>query len=53
MYPKNMTENPPLNTSYTYTGREQDKESGFYYYRARFYDPNAGRFLQIVIEDMV
>ncbi len=29
-----------------YTGREQDKESGFYYYRARFYDPNTGRFLQ-------
>ena len=41
-----VTENPPLNTSYTYTGREQDKESGFYYYRARYYDPNTGRFLQ-------
>ncbi len=41
-----VTENPPLNTSYTYTGREKDKESGLYYYRARFYDPNTGRFLQ-------
>ncbi len=24
----------------------KDKESGFYYYRVRFYDPNTGRFLQ-------
>jgi RHS repeat-associated protein len=31
---------------YTYTGREFDSESGLYYYRARFYDPTTGRFLQ-------
>jgi RHS repeat-associated protein len=31
--------------SYTYTGREWDKESGLYYYRARYYDPMEGRFL--------
>ena len=31
---------------YTYTGREFDSESGLYYYRARYYDPNSGRFLQ-------
>ena len=31
---------------YTYTGREQDPESGLYYYRARYYDPATGRFLQ-------
>ncbi|MCZ6789325.1 MAG: hypothetical protein O7D33_05215 [Chloroflexi bacterium] len=31
---------------YTYTGREFDTESGLYYYRARYYDPNVGRFLQ-------
>ncbi len=31
---------------YTYTGREWDAESGLYYYRARHYDPRAGRFLQ-------
>ena len=30
---------------YTYTGREWDKETGFYYYRARYYDPMAGRFI--------
>ncbi|NGZ04520.1 MAG: hypothetical protein CV090_15875, partial [Nitrospira sp. WS238] len=31
---------------YTYTGREIDSESGLYYYRARYYDPVTGRFLQ-------
>ena len=28
-----------------YTGREQDAESGLYYYRARYYDPELGRFI--------
>uniref|UniRef100_A0A831UGN7 RHS repeat protein n=1 Tax=Geobacter metallireducens TaxID=28232 RepID=A0A831UGN7_GEOME len=32
--------------SYTYTGREWDKETGLYYYRARYYDPIEGRFIQ-------
>jgi len=31
---------------YTYTGREFDAETGFYYYRARAYDPRPGRFVQ-------
>ena len=30
---------------YGYTGREPD-ETGFIYYRARFYDPGIGRFIQ-------
>lgn len=30
---------------FTYTGRELDAESGMYYYRARYYDPQAGRFI--------
>ena len=30
---------------YTYTGREWDKETGLYYYRARYYDPVVGRFI--------
>jgi RHS repeat-associated protein len=30
---------------FTFTGREYDSESGFYYYRARYYDPKAGRFI--------
>jgi RHS repeat-associated protein len=31
--------------SYTYTGREWDRETGQYYYRARYYDPMEGRFI--------
>ena len=30
---------------FTYTARESDTETGLYYYRARYYDPNVGRFL--------
>jgi len=32
---------------YGYTGKEQDTESGLYYYGARYYDPEIGRFIQI------
>lgn len=32
-------------TRYGYTGRERDADTGLYYYRARWYDPQAGRFL--------
>jgi RHS repeat-associated protein len=28
-----------------YTGRDFDQETGLYYYRARYYDPQEGRFL--------
>lgn len=35
-----------LANPYTYTGREFDPETGLYYYRARYYDPSIGRFLQ-------
>ncbi|MCB1192804.1 MAG: hypothetical protein H7A23_23450 [Leptospiraceae bacterium] len=39
---------------YKYTGQEEDtsaslsagKEIGLYYYKARYYDPKTGRFLQ-------
>ncbi|MEN6374978.1 MAG: RHS repeat-associated core domain-containing protein, partial [Smithella sp.] len=30
---------------YTYTAREYDYETGLYFYRARYYDPKAGRFI--------
>ncbi len=30
---------------FTYTGREFDAESGLYFYRARYYDPETGRFI--------
>ncbi|MFT6462947.1 MAG: RHS repeat-associated protein, partial [Maricaulis maris] len=39
----------PLNTSgnpFRYTGRRYDPESELYYYRARYYLPEIGRFLQ-------
>ena len=32
-------------TRYTYTGRERDPDTGLVYYRARFYDPQLGRFI--------
>jgi RHS repeat-associated protein len=32
-------------TRYGYTGRERDPDTGMLYYRARFYDPQVGRFL--------
>ena len=31
--------------SFRYTGREFDAETNLYYYRARYFDPQAGRFL--------
>ncbi len=31
---------------YKYTGRRLDAETGLYYYRARYYSPSLGRFLQ-------
>jgi RHS repeat-associated protein len=34
-----------LVSPFQYTGREFDSETGLYYYRARYYDPAAGRFL--------
>ena len=36
-----IAENP-----YSYTGREYDKETGLFYYRARYYDATVGRFIQ-------
>lgn len=32
-------------TRYDYTGRERDPETGLLYYRARWYDPQVGRFI--------
>ena len=34
-----------VKTSFTFTNREWDEESGLYYYRARYYAPDLGRFL--------
>jgi len=43
--------NEPRTTSlfdnpYYFTGRELDNETGLYYYRARMYEPQLGRFMQ-------
>jgi RHS repeat-associated protein len=35
-----------VNNPYMFTGRRYDSEAGFYYYRARYYKPQTGRFLQ-------
>jgi len=32
-------------TRYTYTGREFDSDTDLYYNRARWYDPQVGRFI--------
>jgi RHS repeat-associated protein len=39
--------NPTIDTRFTYTGRELDKESGLYYYRARYYDAAVGGFISV------
>lgn len=41
-----VTDTLCLDQPFTYTGREWDKETGLYYYRARYYDANVGRFIQ-------
>ena len=35
-----------VNNPYLFTGRRYDTETGLYYYRARYYSPEIGRFLQ-------
>lgn len=39
-------ETPLIKTHYAFTNREFDEEIGLYYYRARYYDANSGRFIQ-------
>lgn len=34
-----------LDQPYAYTGREHDRETRLYFYRARYYDPEVGRFI--------
>ena len=40
-----ITQSGSVVQPYTYTAREYDTETGLYYYRARYYDPRAGRFI--------
>jgi RHS repeat-associated protein len=44
-----LTSQPPASTTgeqFRFTGRRYDTETGLYYYRARYYSPEQGRFLQ-------
>lgn len=41
-----VTANAPIKTYFMFTGRELDTEIDLYYYRARYYDPIIGRFIQ-------
>jgi RHS repeat-associated protein len=42
---ENISSTGSSSNSMKYTGREQDAETGLYYYRARYYDPEVGRFI--------
>jgi len=46
-----QTEN--ITNDYTYTGKELDKDSGLYYYGARYYDPEIGRWLTKDLQNML
>ncbi|MCL5674537.1 MAG: RHS repeat-associated core domain-containing protein, partial [Candidatus Omnitrophica bacterium] len=43
----NWGEENGLRNTITYQGREYDRDSGLYYYRARYQDPRLGRFLEV------
>ena len=46
VYGQVAAEDPNHTNPYMFTGRRFDIEIGLYYYRARYYDPFTGRFLQ-------
>ena len=46
VYGQVAAEDPNHPNPYLFTGRRFDAEIGLYYYRARYYDPFTGRFLQ-------
>lgn len=41
-----ITSSPVIRNAFTYTGREYEPEVDLFYYRARWYSPTTGRFLQ-------
>ena len=45
--PYGETTSPATGVAFRFTGRRFDAETGLYYYRARYYSPSLGRFLQI------
>ncbi len=45
VFGKILEETGAVKNPYKFTGREQDEETGLYFYRARYYDAEIGRFL--------
>ena len=46
VYGRVAAEDPKHPNPYMFTGRRFDIETGLYYYRARYYNPHIGRFMQ-------
>jgi len=46
VYGQVAAEDPNHPNPYMFTGRQFDIETGLYYYRARYYNPHIGRFMQ-------
>ena len=44
---RNITIDKRFETRYRFNGKEQDCETGYYYYGARYHNPNLGRFLSV------
>ncbi len=44
VFGKPLSETGSVSNDMLFTGREYDRDSGLYYYRARYYDPEIGRF---------
>jgi RHS repeat-associated protein len=42
-----LTASGSFASSFRFTARELDPETGLYYYRARYYDPKTGRFVSV------
>ena len=42
-----LTHESQFGNSFMFTGRELDRETGLYHYRARYYSPQLGRFTQM------
>jgi RHS repeat-associated protein len=47
VYGQAAASDPNHPNRFMFTGREFDKDTGLYYYRARYYHPEVGRFLQV------
>ena len=44
-YGETRYKNGSVDVRHKYTGQEEDPETGLYYYNARYYDPELGRFI--------